>query len=90
MSLCININIRRQEIKPKFDNGFSSLAFGEVDLLDGSSRAIALQDLNALEGLRHKLGDQVVGIEDPRLEGPRWRDGGGVHVGVSQDSHVLD
>lgn len=46
---------------------------GEGDLLDGARAAVALQELDAFDGLREQLRNQVVRLHDHRPEQPRRR-----------------
>ena len=57
-------------------------------MFDGASTAIAFKHLLAFDGLRGKLGEEVVGLEDQGLEPPPGRDGARELVGNGLHTHV--
>lgn len=46
------------------------ITLGKIGLLDGSLAAVTVDDLDAFNGLRHKLVDEVVRVEDYSFEHP--------------------
>ena len=51
--------------------------FRKVGLFDATNTTIALNELNALDGLRHKVGDEIVRVKNQGLEHLSWGDWSG-------------
>jgi hypothetical protein len=59
------------------------------NLFDGSRPSIAFKDfhVHVLNTVLENLWEKVVGIKDEGLEKPRWRDGGGDLILISENTH---
>lgn len=70
----------------EFDYRIHTLS--KIELFDGSLAAITMDDLDALDGLRHELVDKVVRVEDQSLEHPVGWDKACKLLGKLEHTHV--